>query len=373
MKMNKKRLTSGKEENNQDVQVQFNNYFRNSAVGIFLLGAIHLVIPSLDIYWGILLIALGIFSFFVRKKSTILIFGVVLVLAGAFNGLALFLGYVDPSNIRWALFGIVQLYWGISEIVKYFKLRKLKLITKTNKIIEICGYIVLVLVFVFYIYMSWFYVPEYTLLKDVNGKQIEIPASECAEPYVENWDRCCIPHQNDTWLCEDEGEDYDKKFDLALAGNLTYDKIIRNQELKMSFESPPDYLLIKDTKEGGIPVPYIFVSDLYKGENYTGDSLYITFIDFRKNNFTSEDWKYVINSFVDEYSEYEINESQNAKGYEISITERAYPSKKTNEIVYEKSVLFLDYSLRVMFESVGSGKDYVYEFDRLIDSIQFDD
>lgn len=345
-------------------------YSRNVALILLVLGVIHLISPRLDMYWGILLIATGAFSFFVRKKSTILVVGAVLVLAGIFNGLSLWLGYVDKSDVGWALFGIFQVYLGLTEFVKYYKIRKVKFDIKTNKLFEIIGYVVLVLVFVFYVYMSWFYVPEDTLIKDINGEQIEIPASECVDPYEEVWDRCCIINQNYSWLCDDEGVDYETK--LALVDAPTTNQMAYDEILGLSFEYPEGYYLVRDTEEGGIKIPYVFVAGI--GNDSADGSVYITIMDFRSWNHTSEDWTAIFLSLQEDFLDYdELNDSaQNAKGHEILTMGFANHNPESNTVTYTKEVVFKNYGLLIRFEGIDQGKDYVHEFDRMIASMEFD-
>jgi hypothetical protein len=70
----------------------------------------------LSAFWGAIIIGLGVFSYLYRKKVMVLIFGITLILAGILNALSL--------EVGWILFGAIQVFWGVTEIIMFSKLKK---------------------------------------------------------------------------------------------------------------------------------------------------------------------------------------------------------------------------------------------------------
>jgi len=79
---------------------------------LIIIGAISIFLADfLDPIWGGLLIGTGIFALVVKKRFMFIVFGVVLLLAGIMNMIV---------GGGWMAFGILQGYWGVNEIIKYF-------------------------------------------------------------------------------------------------------------------------------------------------------------------------------------------------------------------------------------------------------------
>jgi membrane-bound ClpP family serine protease len=112
----------GKEEIDNS---EINSYCRNFGIVIIILGIIHFIASqSLDASWGVLLILVGIFALLFRKRSTIIIFGITLVIVGFMNILTNIFENYSSNNIKWLIFGIFQFYWGITEFIKYKKVKE---------------------------------------------------------------------------------------------------------------------------------------------------------------------------------------------------------------------------------------------------------
>jgi len=82
-------------------------------IALLIIGTISIFLAEfLDPLWGVLLVCAGIVALVVKKRFMFIVFGVVLLLAGIMN---------ITVGGGWAAFGILQGYWGVTEIIKYFK------------------------------------------------------------------------------------------------------------------------------------------------------------------------------------------------------------------------------------------------------------
>jgi len=89
---------------------------------------------------GLLMLALGISAFFIRKTKTLLLTGLVLVMIGILNiGYPFLISWalgeyghdVDPAaiifdagNKLWIFLGLLQMGWGVTNIEMYLKIRR---------------------------------------------------------------------------------------------------------------------------------------------------------------------------------------------------------------------------------------------------------
>ena len=83
-------------------------------VGLVIFGVIHIVLSSVfEPGWGIVLIVIGLLAFASRSRVMFLIIGFALWLAA--------MGNLTGGYGSWSMFGLLQIYWGFKEIVKFFK------------------------------------------------------------------------------------------------------------------------------------------------------------------------------------------------------------------------------------------------------------
>lgn len=102
---------------------------KNLGIWLIIFGAIHIFASGLlSFYWGFILIILGIFSLISKKLIVFLLFGIVITVAGLLN---LFSSLIETLlieegllNYFWLIFGGFQIYWGITTIIRYSKIKK---------------------------------------------------------------------------------------------------------------------------------------------------------------------------------------------------------------------------------------------------------
>jgi len=353
-------------KNNQKIDIQ--TYCRNAGIILIVLGVLHFLLPQvLDKSWGVPLIAVGLFALIFRKRSTLLVFGISLVLVGILNFLPLLL---YRTEVRWAILGGLQIYWGTLEFFKFYRLRGKVIENKIKPIFQIIGYIILTIIFLFYIYG---YITSYSLYKTVDGKEVLVDFRDCKEPYKEISYRCCIPSENYSYLCEDEALDYEYK--LNKVEEATIKKKIVDSELGLSFESPEGYSLIEDTKEGGISLLYEFSTyGIDEEGNDTGDFVYISIYDYRSISTEDYFWQDILDSLYLDYDESDIKEEKTSYGYDIIIIETTgkLDDDKDIRLWYKKDVFFKDKEIEITFYSTDGLKWKIEDFDDLVDSIEME-
>jgi len=379
----------------KDERIIIEKEIKTAGIILLILGAIHIIFSSyLSIGWGIVLLIAGIVAFFYRKVGMLLVFGIGLILVGIMN-----LTAVGEGTAGWGVLALFQIYWGITEIVRYNKLRKLdqnkRNLTGEQKFLMILGIISLIII-------TFFAVPFFeglfssstdiigtdVLYKQENGQTNLVPYNECQYPYAPLGIRCCIPDSTLTTHCKDEATDISNKLIYSADNDrLSSGEMISNLEYGFSFTSPPDYLIITDTTQGGIPSPYSFIAfgqneeeidinivvleDLYKemGLNYTESS---RTEEFEEGLGEGSNKAFNIIGF----SEYGKNVSliKNRYGKEAKVIEYTgtldygYAGR---EDTYIKYAIFLDKPIFMNFRAPVTYKDYVSEFDDVVDSVNF--
>ncbi len=107
----------------KDYNLLIKNELNKWAIALIIVGIIHLVMSDyLLAIWGILLIILGILSYIIHKRIMFIVLGVCIISAGISN---VILGWQNPSF--WTSIGILQLFWGYKEIMKYYKYKPIGL------------------------------------------------------------------------------------------------------------------------------------------------------------------------------------------------------------------------------------------------------
>jgi hypothetical protein len=87
--------------------------------GLILIGIAHIVFSSfLDPGWGVILIILGVLVLAIKTRAMFVVIGLGLWLAAYGNLTAGISGF-------WFIFGIMQIYWGLQEMVKFLRYRGL--------------------------------------------------------------------------------------------------------------------------------------------------------------------------------------------------------------------------------------------------------
>ena len=88
---------------------------RSWGIGLIIMGALSFAMPQfLNRVWGIALATLGIVTLLVRKRIMFLAIGASLLVAGILN--------VQASGLGgWALFAVLQVFWGIQVMRNYWR------------------------------------------------------------------------------------------------------------------------------------------------------------------------------------------------------------------------------------------------------------
>ena len=106
-------------------EIDLDKEVRNTGIALIILGIIHMIFSGfLSFTWGIILIVLGIISFFYRSRKMILTFGISLILVGALNLLDGILASLEGISAGWAIFGVFQIIWGIQEINRFREIKE---------------------------------------------------------------------------------------------------------------------------------------------------------------------------------------------------------------------------------------------------------
>ncbi len=101
----------------------------NIGMCAIVLGIIHFIGSGfLSFSWGIVLIIFGIFALIYKKPIIFLIFGIMLFVC-AFSNISssligiFFLGE-SVMNYLWIIFGGLQIYWGVTIIRDFIKIKE---------------------------------------------------------------------------------------------------------------------------------------------------------------------------------------------------------------------------------------------------------
>ena len=105
-------------------KIDLNKEVRNMGIIFLVLGVLHFILSGfLDPTWGIILITVGIIAFFYRSRNMLLVLGIMLILVGILN-MSSFVFYPDEVSGGWGFFAIIQIIWGIQEIIKFKKIKE---------------------------------------------------------------------------------------------------------------------------------------------------------------------------------------------------------------------------------------------------------
>lgn len=89
---------------------------RSWGFGLIAIGVISIVLKFLDPVWGGVLIVIGVLTLLIQRRTMFITIGICLLLAGIMN-----IGSGSGEFGGWTIFGILQIYWGIQEIRKFWK------------------------------------------------------------------------------------------------------------------------------------------------------------------------------------------------------------------------------------------------------------
>jgi hypothetical protein len=94
--------------------------------GLIIMGILSFVLSQyLDPVWGALIIVLGIVNLAVKKRGMYIANGVALITIGILNIVSTMLTFLNNPVQFFAIYGCLQIYWGIKELVKFRKYGKL--------------------------------------------------------------------------------------------------------------------------------------------------------------------------------------------------------------------------------------------------------
>jgi hypothetical protein len=91
--------------------------------GLVIMGILHFFIPALAEVWGVVLVAMGILCLAVQHRGVYIMIGIGLMVIGLLNLVA----GVEFGGKFWAIYGAFQIYWGIKELIKFGKCRKIEI------------------------------------------------------------------------------------------------------------------------------------------------------------------------------------------------------------------------------------------------------
>lgn len=94
---------------------------RNWGIGLGVVGIISIFLKGIfNPVWGVVLIILGVLNFFIHQRVMFIVNGVALIVAGTFNFITSISSKSGLGGMGfWLPFGVIQIGWGITEILKY--------------------------------------------------------------------------------------------------------------------------------------------------------------------------------------------------------------------------------------------------------------
>ena len=93
---------------------------RTWGFGLMVLGSVHLFVKFLDPAWGVVIIVIGLLNLLVPKRGMFIVNGLALLFVGIMNIAAA----KEAGQGGWAVFGILQIIWGVQEIRKFRRYAK---------------------------------------------------------------------------------------------------------------------------------------------------------------------------------------------------------------------------------------------------------
>jgi len=90
--------------------------------GLIIMGVLHFCIPALAEAWGVVLVAMGILCLAIQHRGVYIMIGIGLMAIGLLNLVA----GAESGGKFWAVYGVFQIYWGIKELIKFGKCRKIE-------------------------------------------------------------------------------------------------------------------------------------------------------------------------------------------------------------------------------------------------------
>ena len=99
----------------KDKPLDVGRELRSWGGSLIFMGILHFLLAGfLNPVWGIVLVILGVLNLIIRSRGMFIANGLALLIVGLMN---IFSGGVGG----WMFFGVLQMYWGIKEMVKFAK------------------------------------------------------------------------------------------------------------------------------------------------------------------------------------------------------------------------------------------------------------
>ncbi|OQB24639.1 MAG: hypothetical protein BWY11_00945 [Firmicutes bacterium ADurb.Bin182] len=116
----------GPSDDTAAVREKMEKDIRGWGIGLIVMGILSVALPQLlDPVWGVIIIVLGIINLIVKERGMYIVNGIALIFIGILN----FIGTVTEISGTgpgfFAVYGVLQVFWGIKELVKYGKYGKL--------------------------------------------------------------------------------------------------------------------------------------------------------------------------------------------------------------------------------------------------------
>jgi hypothetical protein len=88
------------------------------------MGVLSIALPqTFDPVWGVIIIVLGIINLIVRERGMYIANGIALIFIGIINTIGTLME--SSSSTFFGVYGVLQVIWGVRELVKYGKYGKL--------------------------------------------------------------------------------------------------------------------------------------------------------------------------------------------------------------------------------------------------------
>lgn len=125
-----KRFTNFKESKEHEKTDCLTKELKLTGSILIALGILHIIFSGfLDLTWGLVLIPIGIISFFYHSRKMLLVFGILLILVGILNFFTSVNNSLYDSNSTdgfWNILAFFQIYWGIKEIIRFKRTKERK-------------------------------------------------------------------------------------------------------------------------------------------------------------------------------------------------------------------------------------------------------
>jgi hypothetical protein len=104
-------------------QASLSKETRSTGIWMLVWGGISLIASGFfNASWGLLLVAVGVASFFIKDVAMLVVYAITMAWAGIWN---IFSSYLNGSW-GWAIFSLIQFYWALRIFQNFYRFRRMQ-------------------------------------------------------------------------------------------------------------------------------------------------------------------------------------------------------------------------------------------------------